>query len=778
MKHDEEARAALPTEASEWPEAERPLLPFIPMIYVAWADGVLSATEIGEIRERIGRQPFLTVAARRVLDEWLDPGNPPSPALMNALLLTMREIGEKLPASARASLADLGAELARAAGIADTAAVREALAEIEDALGVVGTEALREIFAGAVEGEVTGKPRASFDVAAMNRYLDGDDAATRRRVFDILARPEFAYDFEMDRPTHRARVFEWLKILADEGLGRAAFPAEYGGEGDVAKSIAIFESLGFFDTSLMVKFGVHFGLFGGSIYSLGTERHHRAYLPDVMALRLPGCYAMTEGGHGSNVRGIETTATYDPERREFIIHTPTPDAYKEWIGNAALHGRMATVFAQLHVAGEEHGVHAFLVPIRDEAGNVLPGIRIEDSGHKEGLNGIDNGRIWFDHVRIPRENLLNRFGDVSDDGVYSSPIPSPGRRFFTMLGTLVAGRISVAAASGSAAKTGLAIAIRYTDRRRQFGPAGGPEVPVLDYLALQRRLFPRLATTYALEFAVDDLSRAFAERVAGNGDLREVEAIAAGLKAYASWHNVDTLQVCREACGGNGYRAENRLGPLRADTDVFTTFEGDNTVLMQLVARARLTEYREALGELRFSGIVRFIARQATRRAVALNPVMTRKTDTEHLRDPKFHRAAFRYREERLVSSAARRFKRRIDLGKDSFDAMNEVQDHLVTLAHAYVERVVLERFQDAVERCEDDSIRPILEKLCTLYALSRLEADRGWFLESGYFEGVKAKAIRQQVNRLCAELRPDAVALVDAFGIPDKLLGAPIALD
>src|SRR5690606_38884979 len=128
---------------------------------------------------------------------------------------------------------------------------------------------------------------------------------------------------------------------------------------------------------------------------------------------------------------------------------------------------------------------------------------------------------------------------------------------FTMLGTLVAGRISVAAASGSAAKTGLAIAIRYTDRRRQFGPAGGPEVPVLDYLALQRRLFPRLATTYALEFAVDDLSRAFAERVAGDGDLREVEAIAAGLKAYASWHNVDTLQVCREACGGNGYRAEN-----------------------------------------------------------------------------------------------------------------------------------------------------------------------------------------------------------------------------
>lgn len=780
----------------EWPEAERPLLPFVPMIYVAWADGVLSADEIRGIREQMRAQPWLTDRARAVLDRWLDPDAPPSPAMLHALYLTMREIGEKLPEAERLSLAGLGLAIARAgspatagaASIADRPEVGQALVEIEGALGVVGEEALREVFAperpaAGAAGEAAPTPAApaaparpaSFDPAALGRFLDGDRRPMRERVFRLLREPRFRPDPDLGMAARRQWVFDRLAELAEHGLGAVAYPEAYGGEGDVAGQITAFESLAFGDIALVVKYGVQFGLFGGSILSLGTRRHHERYLRDVASLRLPGCYAMTEAGHGSNVRDIETTATYDAGTREFVIHTPNDDARKIWIGNAALHGRMATVFAQLEVGGERHGVHAFLVPIRDEDGKPLPGIRIEDCGHKEGLNGIDNGQIWFDRVRIPRENLLDRFGQVSDDGVYSSPIPSDGRRFFTMLGTLVAGRISVAAASVSAAKTGLTIATRYANRRRQFGPAGHPEVPVLDYRTMQRRLLPRIATTFALDFAVRDLVRRFADRV--DGDLREVEALAAGLKAYASWHTVDTLQACREACGGMGYASGNRFGDLKADTDVFTTFEGDNTVLLQLVAKSLLTGYREELGGLQLRGIVRHLTRRAATRIVELNPIATRRTDEAHLRDPDFHRAAFRYREERLLVTAARRLKRRIDQGTDSFEALEETQDHLVALALGSVERTVLERCLDAVESCDDAALRPILEKLAALFALSRIEDDRGWFLENGYIEGAKAKAIRNAVNALCAELRPDAVALVDAFGIPDEVLAAPIAL-
>src|SRR5690606_35259259 len=223
--------------------------------------------------------------------------------------------------------------------------------------------------------------------------------------------------------------------------------------------------------------------------------HHERWLPDILSLKVPGAFAMTEIGHGSDVAALATTATFDADTDEFVIHTPFKAAWKEFLGNAALHGRAAVVFAQLITKGVTHGVHAFYVPIRDEQGELLPGIGSEDDGLKGGLNGIDNGRLHFTNVRVPRTNLLNRYGDVAEDGTYSSPIPSPGRRFFTMIGTLVQGRVSLSGASTVAAKAALAIAITYGSQRRQFTAASDTEEEViLDYQRHQRRLLPRLAT--------------------------------------------------------------------------------------------------------------------------------------------------------------------------------------------------------------------------------------------------------------------------------------------
>ncbi|HUP19399.1 MAG TPA: acyl-CoA dehydrogenase, partial [Gemmatimonadota bacterium] len=504
-------------------------------------------------------------------------------------------------------------------------------------------------------------------------------------------------------------------------------------------------------------------------------------------------------------------ARWDEGEGAFVLHTPHEGAGKEWIGNAALHGRMATVFTQLRVGGEEHGVHALVVPIRDEDGALLPGVRIEDNGPKVGLNGIDNGRIWFDEVRVPRENLLDRFASVTEDGRYESPIDSAGRRFFTMLGTLVAGRISIAAGSVSAAKVGLAVAVRYSEKRRQFGPEGGPEVPILDYTSHQRRLLPRVAETYALHFAVRDLTERYATVVKGragdrpghggtgaDGDdalsadaagavaaqpgsrpegrsdeaLREVEARAAGLKALASWHAARALQESREAMGGRGYHAGNRIGRLRADTDVFATFEGANPVLLQLVAKSLLTQYREEMGDLSALDIVRYVADRAGTRVRERNPVATRRTDPEHLRDSGYHLQAFEYRAERMLESAARRLKAFMDDGIDPFEAFNRVQDHLETLAVAHAEWVALRAFLDGVEAAPED-VRPLLADVARLYALERMEADRAWFLEAGYVESAKSRAIRAEVGALCRELREHARVLVDGWGIPDGVLGA-----
>lgn len=741
------------------------LRPFLPLVYVAWADGELDDEELVALRERLAAQPWISPGARAALVMWLDPERPPSPSALQAALAAVKQAASTVdPATAR-SIAELGAAMVD--GDPELAErTRAALAEIEGALGL----ALRaEAVAGARDAVVR---ESALDLAALQSLLDGPHAAARAEVRAFLAEPGHRASFGISTAEQRALCHGWLQELARRGFGDEAFPGVTTTAPDVGAFVAKFETLAFGDLSLLVKFGVQFGLFGGSIFHLGSEEH-RELLVDVASLRLVGCFAMSETGHGSNVADIETTARYDEATGEFVIHTPRESARKDWIGGAATYARMATVFAQLEVAGERHGVHAFLVNIRDESGATLAGVRAADSGHKMGLNGVDNGRLWFDHVRVPRSAMLDRFARVTADGRYESEIPSPSRRFFTMLGTLVAGRVSIASAAVSVAKVGLTVAIRYAAVRRQFGAEGAPETTILDYPAHQRRLLPALATTYALHFAAAALQ---ARYVAGGEDTREVEVMAAGLKSYASWHATRTLQDCRECCGGQGYLSINRIAVLKDDADVFTTFEGDNTVLMQLVAKGLLTAFKQQFAGARFTGMLRHVARRAATVMLEKNPIVTRLTDADHLRDGEFHAAAFRYREERLLQTAAQRMRKRLSAGIDGQRAATEVQEHLLALAHAHVERVVYEAFAAGVLACADEGLRGWLGRLCDLFALSRLAADMAWFVEDGYVESWKARAIRREVEQLSAEVRTAAVELVDGFGIPDACLAAPIA--
>ncbi|MCW2596821.1 MAG: hypothetical protein JWP39_2709, partial [Jatrophihabitans sp.] len=203
------------------------------------------------------------------------------------------------------------------------------------------------------------------DAVILRGVLDGRWAAVRERARELGKDPRFAVNYGEDMETQRARVLERLEALAQAGYSRLGFPTRYGGTNDLGGAITGFEMLAMGDLSLLVKSGVQWGLFGGAILHLGTERHHEKYLADTIELNLLGCFAMTETGHGSDVASLRTTATYDPDTNEFVIRTPDHSARKEYIGNAARDGRIAAVFAQLITNGESQGVHAFVVPIRD-----------------------------------------------------------------------------------------------------------------------------------------------------------------------------------------------------------------------------------------------------------------------------------------------------------------------------------------------------------------------------------------------------------------------------
>ncbi len=651
--------------------------------------------------------------------------------------------------------------------------------------------------ARGTDPEPAGYRQPEIDVPALTRLLDGRYGEVRDLVRTNLATYASVLEDaeQLGTDEFRDRVRDLVVEMAATGQTGMGFPSAYGGGGDLGASIAAFETLAFGDLSVLVKVGVQFGLFGGAILQLGTTPHHDAYLRDLITGSTMGCFAMTEVGHGSNVQALGTTATYDPATREFVITTPDPSASKDWIGNAARHADLAVVFAQLEVGGTGHGVHALVVPLRRD-GAVLPGITIEDDGLKMGLNGVDNGRISFDGVRVPRENLLNQFADVTPGGEYRSSIENPNRRFFTMLGTLVQGRVCVGGAAINAAKVALAIAVKYGDRRRQFEATDPPaEDLLLDYGLHQRRLFPLLARTYALHFAqevvADELHEVFSvergEAEGGEDARRQLESRAAGTKALGTWHATRTIQECREACGGQGYRALNRFAALKADTDVFTTFEGDNHVLLQLVAKGLLTDYAGAFEDLDQFGMVRYVAGLAVETVIekaSVHTLIERVRDLvpggdewdqeAGLLDPNYHRMMLRFREEHQLAGVARRLKRGIDDGLAPGEVFSRVQDHVIATARSHAERLVLDAFLDKVAAVDDADQKVALNLLCDLFALTTIEADRGWFMEHGRLSSQRSKAISREVNGLCRKLRPLAVDLVDAFGVPPEMLRSP----
>lgn len=635
-----------------------------------------------------------------------------------------------------------------------------------------------------------------LDVAALADLLDGRWRAERRAARDLALDPELRQSFDQTVDEHRETVFHQLGLLLERAAVLRGFPREVGGGGDPGGNLAGFEELFLIDPSLQIKGGVQWGLFGSAVQQLGTPEQQRRWLPGIMDLTVPGCFAMTETGHGSDVASIDTTATYDAATDEFVVHTPVTSARKEYIGNAAVHGLAAVVFAQLITDAGRHGVHAFYVPIRRQTADgereFLPGVSGRDDGPKGGLGGVDNGQLWFDRVRVPRDHLLGRYGTVDTAGVYSSPIASAGRRFFTMLGTLVQGRVSLGGSAVGVSKAALSISLRYGDQRRQFtGADEHREVVLLDYRRHQRRLLPLLARTYAAGFAHLELLQRYHEVFSGEHDddasRQDLETMAAALKPTATWLALETLQESREACGGAGFMAENRLVSWRRDFDVYATFEGDNTVLLQLVGKRLLTDYGKALAKIDVAGAARYVAARAADMTLHRTP-LRRAAQSVHdsgsmarsagqLRDAQTQRELLEDRVEAMVAEIAGALRAVKDAPTaEAVAVFNDHQHELIGAAQAHAELLHWEAFTAAVDRLPHGHTKEVLTWLRNLYGLERIERNLAWFLTNGRITAQRARAVTGYIDRLLERLRPYAVTLADAFGYTDAHLRAPVA--
>ncbi|KAL6001748.1 acyl-coenzyme A oxidase [Asimina triloba] len=513
------------------------------------------------------------------------------------------------------------------------------------------------------------------------------------------------------------------------------------------------------------------GMFIPAVKGQGTEEQQQKWLPLAYRMQIIGCYAQTELGHGSNVQGLETTATFDPKNDEFVIHSPTLTSSKWWPGGLGKVSTHAVVYARLITDGQDHGVHGFIVQLRSLDDHLpLPGITIGDIGMKFGngaYNTMDNGILRFDHVRIPRSQMLMRVSQVTREGKYlQSDVPRQ-----LLYGTMVYVRQTIVSDASCALSKAVCIAVRYSAVRRQFGSRdGSSETQVIDYKTQQSRLFPLLASAYAFRFVGEWLKWLYTDvtqRLQADdfSTLPEAHACTAGLKSLTTSATADGIEECRKLCGGHGYLCSSGLPELFAVYVPACTYEGDNIVLLLQVARFLMKTVSQLGSGKQPVGTTSYMQRA--------EHLMKCTCDVRQAVDwlrPSVILEAFEARSFRLAVVCAQNISQALN----PEEGFLELSSDLTEVAIAHCQLIVVSKF---IEKLQEDipgkGVKEQLQALCFIYALSILHKHLGEFLSTGCITSKQAALANEQLRSLYSQVRPNAVALVDAFNYTDHFLGS-----
>lgn len=519
-----------------------------------------------------------------------------------------------------------------------------------------------------------------------------------------------------------------------------------------------------------VSFNVH-NVFINSIVGLGTDEQIAKWIPLAKKLHIIGTYAQTELGHGTYLRGLETTATFNIDSQEFVLNTPKISATKWWPGDLGRSATHAVVLAQLHIKDKAYGMHAFIVPIRNlKDHSPLPGIVVGDIGPKMSFEHIDNGYLILRDVHVPKENMLSRYSQVLPDGSYMK-LGSEKINYFTMI--IVRVGMLVNEVTPSLVKACI-IAIRYSIVRRQSElKPSAPEAQILDYQTQQQKVLSQLAVAYASHFVSEYLEKIYSAvydeiKMGKFESLPELHAIASGLKALVTEYCTAGTEVCRKACGGHGYSLLSGLPSLYTKLSASCTYEGENTVLFLQTARFLIKCFAAAQTDQVLPPSVIYLTTPRAKKCRAKN-----KLD---FLNPEIYIEAYEHRAYRNIQNAASQLQALVNSGAEQYDAWNRTSVQLVQASMAHCHYIIVKVFVDTMKTFgKEPSIQEAIKPLCDLFALNGIFTNSGGFLHDGYLSGSQLDMVTAAYLDLLAVVRKTAVLLTDAFDYTDEQLNSAL---
>lgn len=527
---------------------------------------------------------------------------------------------------------------------------------------------------------------------------------------------------------------------------------------------------------------VHYSMFITTVREQGDEKQRAYWIPKIKAMEAIGCYAQTELGHGSNVRGIECQARWDPKSKEFELHSPTLTASKWWNGTMGRTANHAIVVAQLHVPKSDgsdefvnHGPHPFIVQIRDlKTHKPLDGIAVGDIGPKYGYAPMDNGYMLFNHVRIPHSAMLSRYSWVDPNTCTYSKPANPA----VVYGSLTAVRAAIIMHARLIMARAVTVAIRYTCVRRQFqdrdssNVKNAPELSVLDYPTVQIRILPLLATMFALHYTGQAMQSLYEGTRAeiDQGDfskLAVLHAQSSGLKSLCTELAANSVETCRRTLGGHGFGGGSGLIQLNNDYLSKPTVEGDSWMITQQTASYLIKRMAAAVAG---KGDAQDEVEQACRLWLRANHA--KGTPPLNVFDgDELVVQAFQRRSRHLTYQA---FVQR-EVKKKSW---NSLLIQLRKVSHAESQSILVTNFYNALQASDQSlppSMRRHLQTLFRLFAFYTMDQEARDFLKAGAVSDDDLDVLPERVQELMARIRPHAVRLVDAWKIPDYLLDSAL---
>lgn len=605
------------------------------------------------------------------------------------------------------------------------------------------------------------RERTSLNVEQLTNFLDGDASKTKlRRETEaiVFSDPVFRHDDTYYRTNEEAYIRDieksvrYIEKYWELSLNKNPLRDKY-----FRRAI-----------NTVLPIATHYGVFSPNIEGQASKEQREKWLAPTKNYEILGAYAQTEIGHGTYIRGLETTATYDSKAQEFVMNSPTLTSLKWWPGGVGYTATHAVVVAKLIIQDKDYGIHHFIVPLRSlKDHTLLPGVKAGDIGPKFGYHGVDNGYLQLNGVRIPRENMLMAHAKVDPDGVYTKP---PHTKL--SYGTMIYVRSVIVGFAADELSRAVTIATRYSVVRRQTpSRMDGPETQILDYVTQQYKLLPEIANSYALIIAAKYMMKMYMssrkEISAGNiTSLPVLHATSAGLKALSTDMAGHSIEACRLACGGMGYSLASGLPQLYMRAVPSQTYEGDNTVLYLQTARFLQKLYLQRLPRSQLSQDVAYLA----------SDYHWHKTWTpqypDQLLDARTHVEAYRQRALRLVSRANHITDLSLLRGNDQAAAWNSASVAWVRAAKAHCHLSVVQMFLATLQSIEVSvDNQHILKELYNLFSLYGIVENAQEFQLDDYMSSQQVDMVQEEVYKLLSVIRREAVPLVDAFDHKDEIL-------